>query len=341
MRYSRNTESTRHRPNIRKLCACVAIAVCAWSIFTGCGPTYPKERIQESIVDLCKREYGIDVKTTIAGRTIGIYVPLHDLIDFTFAISKSASEKINDVILSVTRVAISTDANYDFYCIIAHDVRIPEIQIVVIKSVDDVKRFLLSDISRGEYSKRMIVDMRLSPQAQKEKTIKNIFEKMRLDPKWQEEVLNDFFRAAPSELGDIGYWGGKFYMKDIQLSEFLAEQVASRMKMEFREDQGLARTVVLKASKGKYMDQGPARSFKFDVMTIPKPAEGETHRAVLQKVIAIVSGVLHSYRFNDYEYVTIVDEREGSTFRVSRDDLESYRMKKLTFEDIVKKGSAL
>jgi len=42
------------------------------------------------------------------------------------------------------------DADFDFYCVIAHDIRIPEIQIVIIKSVDDVKRFLLNDISRGE-----------------------------------------------------------------------------------------------------------------------------------------------------------------------------------------------
>ncbi|MFA6079653.1 MAG: hypothetical protein WC779_07920, partial [Candidatus Omnitrophota bacterium] len=158
---------------------------------TGCTPTYPKEKFEESIVRICKNEYKLDVKVAVTGKTIAIYLPLENLIDFTFSITKSASEKINDVILSVSRVALSSDAKFDFYCIIAHDVRMPEIQIVIIKSVDDVKRFLLNDISRGEYSKRMIVDIRLSPQAQKERAIKEVFDRTKLDKRWQEDVLND------------------------------------------------------------------------------------------------------------------------------------------------------
>ena len=172
-----------------------------WLLVTGlsaCGPTYPKERIKESITDLCKREYKIDVKVTTVGKTIGIYLPLPNLIDFTFAITKDASEKINDVLLSVTRVAISTDAQHDFYCVIAHDVRMPEIQIVIIKSVDDVKRFLLQDISRGEYGKRMIIDMRVNPQSEKEKAIRDVLGKMKLDEKGTEDVMDDFFYSQHS-----------------------------------------------------------------------------------------------------------------------------------------------
>jgi len=197
-------------------------------------PTYPKERFKESVIKLCKKEYKIDVKVETIGKTIAIYLPLQDLLDFNFAISKKASEQINDVILSVSRAALSTDANYDFYCIIAHDIKIPEIQIVIIKSVIDVKRFMLNDISRGEYSKRMLVDIRLNPQAQKERAVKEIFEKMTLDKKWQEDVMDDFFRSEPTGLGDIGYWNEKFYVKDISFSEFLAEEIANRIKMEFR-----------------------------------------------------------------------------------------------------------
>jgi hypothetical protein len=279
-----------------------------------------------------------------AGKTIGIYLPLKDLIDFTFAVSKSASEKINDVILSVTRVAISTDAKFDFYCIIAHDVRIPEIQIVIIKSVDDVKRFLLTDISRSEYSKRMIIDMRLNPQAQKERALRGIFEKMKLDKRWQEDVLNDFFRAEPSELGEIGYWSDRFYLKDISLSEFLAEQIASRIKFESREEKGLSATAVIKSSKGRYRTEGTSRFFRFEFLVLEKEmrnAQDEVHRAVARKVLEIAAFVLHSYRFTDFDYVDVVDTREGKRVRASQEELENLRLKKLKFEDVLNKAVSI
>jgi hypothetical protein len=188
-----------------------AFAVLALAVFlAGCGPTYPKEKLKESIIRLCKNEYKVDVKVRTFGKTVAIYMPLEDLMDFSFALTPSATEKLNDVIMSVTRVVLSTDADYDFYCIIAHDIRVPEIQVIIIKYVDDVKRVFLGDISRGEFGKRMIIDMRLNPQSQKERAIKDVFQRMGLDPKWQDQVMNDFFRADPAGLGDIGYWNGRF-----------------------------------------------------------------------------------------------------------------------------------
>jgi len=321
---------------------CAAISACALAL-AGCGPTYPKERVTDAIVAICKKEYKTDVKAATVGKTIGIYLPLENLIDFTFAISKSASDRINDVILSVTRVCISTDAKFDFYVIVAHDVRIPEIQIVIIKSVEDVKRFLLTDISRGEYSKRMIVDMRLSPQAQKEKTIKSIFEKMKLDKKWQEEVLNDFFRIEPLEIGEIGYWNGRFYLKNITLAEFLAAQIASRIKLEFKDDKALAKMALVRSAKGLYKDRGNERAFEFQVTTLAKEQESsadELHVATLKKVLDIASYVFHSYRFAGFDFAEIADLRRDRVLRISREDLERYYQKKLKFDDIVKTESA-
>jgi len=35
---------------------------------------------------------------------------------------------------------LSTDAKFDFYCIIAHDVKMPEIQLIAVRYIDDIKR---------------------------------------------------------------------------------------------------------------------------------------------------------------------------------------------------------
>lgn len=310
------------------------------TVLLGCGPTYPKEKFTESILKVCKKEYKLDVKAEAVGKTIAIYVPLPNLIDFTFAVTKEASEKINNVILGVSRVALSTNAKFDFYCVIAHDIRIPEIQIVIIKSVDDVKRFLLNDISRSEYAKRMLIDIRLSPQSQKERAIKEVFEKMGVDKKWQEQVMNDFFRAQPTALSDIGYWNDHFYIKDIALPEFLAEQVASRIKMEAREDKDLSDLLLIKSAKGTYYTKDGKHYFKFEVEVEPKWLKqfgpDEIPNSIFRLTLGVAGQVLHGYHFNDFDYVEVLNQQNNRTLTVSRESLDELRLKKLKLEDLIK-----
>ena len=328
--------------NKRRLASLLFIVFLIVFVISGCRPTYPREKFRESIVDLCKKEYNIDVKVETIGKTIAIYIPLTDLIDFTFAITKDASEKINDVILSVSRVSLSSDADYDFYCVIAHDIRIPEIQIVIIKSVQDVKRFLLNDISRGEYSKRMLIDIRMSPQAQKEKSIKEVFEKMELDKKWQDQVMNDFFRSEPSGLGDIGYWNDHFYIKQISMMEFVAEQIANRIKMEFREDKNLSDKFILKQSKGTFVAKGRDRYFNIEVLAEPKKfgehEDIDAADSVFLAAVKVASHVIAGYRFRDFDYVRITDQGSRGMLTVGREDLEKFRKKKMTFDEITGTG---
>lgn len=306
---------------------------------SGCEVTYPKERFKESVIKLCKKEYNLDVKVETLGKTIAIYVPLKDLLDFNFAITKKAAEQINNVILSVSRAALSTDAKFEFYCIIAHDAKIPELQIVIIKSVEDVKRFMLNDISRGEYSKRMLVDLRLSPQAQKERAIKEVFEKMSLDKKWQEDVMNDFFRSEPTALSDIGYWNEKFYIKDVNPGEFLAEQIANRVKIGFRENKEIFEKFLIKASKGMYETKSGKHYFRFEFFNEPKWIKDfqkeEISNTIFKETVFSASDVLAGYHFQDYDYIEIVSQYDGKFLKVSKKELENFKKKKIKFEDIL------
>ncbi len=309
------------------------------AVLSGCGPTYPKEKFADSIVRICKDEYKLDVKAAVVGKTVAIYVPLQELWDPTFSLTKQAGEQINDVILSVSRVALSTDANCDFYVVIAHDVRIPEIQVIIIKSVDDVKRFMLNDISRGEFSKRMLVDKRLSPQAKKEHAIKEVFEKMGLDKKWQDAVMNDFFRSQPAALGDIGYWDDRFYVKDILLPEFLAEQIASRIRIESFDNKDLADKITVKSSKGSYLPDASKRYFQIEVLAEPKSfaqlGAEDTANVVFKSSLEVAIAVLHGYQFEKYDYIEIVDEAAVKSLKVSKDSAEKFRKKKMTFDNVL------
>lgn len=311
-----------------------------FTLLAGCTPTYPEDKVKESVVKICKKEYQADVKVEIAGKTMAIYLPLTNLMDYSFALTKPASEKINDVIFSAARVALSTDAKIDFYCVIAHDIRMPELQIIIIKNVDDVKRLFASDISRGEYMKRMLIDLRWSPQAKKEQVVKEIFNKMNLDPKWQDQVMSDFFKSEPTSLGDIGYWEGKFYIKDITLAEFLAEQIASRVKLEFRDNKDVKDAFLLKAIKGSYLSRKGRKVFRFEILAERSAAGAgstiEDSDRMFEIVLSVAAKVLHGYHFKDYDAIEIFDQLEGRSIEINPEEAEAFRTKKLGLSEIGK-----
>ncbi len=155
----------------------VVLSLC---VLTSCSQqSYPAEKIKESLTKICRTEYGIEeLDVQIAGETIGVYLPLKKLFaaDFKEAVvtgkvrnletlfepSPEALEKVEDVLFSISRVLLSTDKPFKFYVLEATDIEKTGLQLVLIGYVDDVKRVRLWDISRNEYRKRVIHELKLN-----------------------------------------------------------------------------------------------------------------------------------------------------------------------------------
>src|SRR4030042_4605408 len=100
----------------------VSIVLSIALFVNGCGiVTYPKERLRDSIIKLCKDEYDLDVDISVFENTLAIYLPLTNLFDITLSLSNDAQDKIQDVLLGASRVTLSTDADMKFYCVITQD----------------------------------------------------------------------------------------------------------------------------------------------------------------------------------------------------------------------------
>lgn len=312
---------------------------CLLVTLTSCAPSYTKANFKESVIKICNKEYKLDVKVETVGKTVAIYLPVTNLWDYTFGLTEPAIKKINDVSTAAMRVAISSDSSYDFYVIIAHDMRIPELQLIAVRYVNDVKRTLLSDISRGEAQKRMLIDRKINPQSQKEYAIKDVFEKMNLDKKLQEQVMNDFFRSEPATLGDIGYWNNRFYIKDISLPEFLSEQIANRIAYDVGTDKKLSEIIMIKAMKNAYVSRPDGRYFRIEFLPerkwLKESENVDIGREVFQKGLEVSYQVLHGYKFEDFDYVELIDQADGRRMKVLREDLNKYKPKKTKLEDVM------
>lgn len=306
----------------------------------GCGPTYPKEKLAESVIKICRDEYKADIKASVIGKTLAIYIPLPALFDITLAINEKAQDTIQGVILSASRVVLSTDAGIEFYCIIAQDIRIPEIQIMVIKYVDDVKRAFFSDVSRDEYFKRTLFDININPQSRKEQVINKIFEKYSMEESLKKKVIEEFFRSTPVQLEDFGYWEGRFYVKDITLPEFIAEQIAYRIKIRFRENKKLSDEYMVGPVDGAYAREKDRADFivNYDI----RPHEILTvmgrqydRKALIENIFMEVSDCVYGYKFRDFSLVKIFDKAGDFRFFISKDQIYEFKKGRMGINDIL------
>ncbi len=311
---------------------------------SGCQPTFPKEHLQESITELCRKEYQIKVASKVVGNTIAVYMPAEHLFDAVFNIDPKASKKMNDVILGVSRVTLSTDAKLTFYVVIAQDPQMPEIEIVYIRYVDDVKRFLLGDLSRGEYAKRAVIMLKTPPQAQRERILKELFAKLSADD--ADEIIKSYLKTAQNVtgIGEISYWNGRFFMKEIGLSEFLASQIEERIKMDFRQDKDLTKWYELKAAEGKYLKRQKKGSFVVKVnlgnrvspLYLDSGIEIDAQKkrsSVLGTILGIAGDILWAYRYDDFVSVDI--SVLGQRYVVTKEQLWKIRKHALKAADLV------
>ena len=306
---------------------------------TGCGgPTYPKAILDEAVVQLCREEYGIEVKAELAGdTTIAVYLPIENLLDPSLSISEEARDKINDVTLSVSRVTLSSDAPIKFHIVIAQDPSFPEIEGVIIRYLKDIKQLYYGQISRGEFAKRALGEMKITPQAQKEKVLKNIFEQLNIGE--SEELMEEFLDKDVSAIGDIGYWNDKFFIKEITLEEFLAVQVAERTKRELMIDPELKDKFKVNALKGLFVTRPTKKGFEFD-LDISGPGEelafaSEEETGILFKLLLDEAAhVLRGYKFEDYEFISITDKASRERIVLTKTELEEFRKKRITIGDL-------
>jgi hypothetical protein len=320
-----SSSTARNIPSSRIIIAVVGL-LCACALM-GCDSSYPKERVDACLVELCKREYGVDVEVKIVGRTIGVYIPINELIDSTLSVNPRAIGKVDDVIMSVSRVALSTDADFIFYVLVAQDPVIPDLELVIIRYVEDVKRFLVTDISRNEYFDRMITEFKLTPQIQKERLIRELFAK--LDLAVSDDVIDAYFRSGYIDtIGDIGYWNNTFFLKDITVGEFLARQTEERIRKLFLGSRRSARKDV-GLIKGSYQQ----RIFDFTVEATVKPQAAGGKEITTKEIVTIIANVIGSYHFEDFTHVNLSYDRKQ--FMVSREDLHDVRRRKIKVEDIL------
>ncbi len=168
----------------------LALALCLF----GCSSqTYKGDKLKEAIVQICAKENGIqNVDVKVVGTTIGVYLPLQKLFsaDFKNALlagkvkdvqallepSAEAIEKVEDVLFAISRVLLSTERKIDFYELQAVDVEKTGMSLMLLGNVDDIRRVRVWDISRDEYRRRIIHELKANRTARWHQPVRQFFD---------------------------------------------------------------------------------------------------------------------------------------------------------------------
>ena len=193
-----------------------AVLLCGLTLFAGCSNnSYPSDKLKDALLQICRDEYGIeDIDVKIAGQTIGVYLPLKKLfaadfkeaavtgkvrnLETLFEPSPEALEKVEDVLFSISRVILSTDKDLQFYVLQATDIEKTGMQLVLTGFVNDIKRVRVWDISRNEYRKRVIHELRLNRAVMWHRPVRKFFKDLENLP--LEQVQKKYFgETLPAE----------------------------------------------------------------------------------------------------------------------------------------------
>ena len=152
----------------------LVFAFCLLLSGISCAPSYPTEKASKAIVDILKNEYHLDVRAKLKDSTLGVLFSVDNLVDSRLNLNPERLEGIEHVALTMHRVGLSTEKEIQFYTIIAQD-PISSVELTLSGYFLDVKRVRLLDISRDEYLRRVIRDLRYNAELLGENTLRQFF----------------------------------------------------------------------------------------------------------------------------------------------------------------------
>ena len=265
------------------------------SLFSGCGPkyTYPADSVPKSIEDITKKENDMEVTARVVGKTAGALITLDDLVDDKGQIPKEVHEKMGQVMQAVTRVALSTSREIDFCVVVIRD-RSHMNELTVTRSLDDTKRANSDAIGVEESINRTLFGQG---------------------------------KYVPSAGGEKD-----FVLKEVKLENFLAEQIAQRIRFNFSKDSKEdTATPAFVLVDGLYDAAAAAKRFRFAMLSLKAAEPRETMISVLRTVRDVLGG----YHFKDFNEIEILDYLNRQKLTLDEKTYEAYEAKKMSEQEIL------
>ncbi len=260
------------------------------NMIQGCSVSFPKDEIEDMLVDLCKNEFNIELEVDIRGKTLGAEFYVESMFDETgLYLSPDAIEKIEDVMLSLSRAALSTDADFDFLVLVARDKFINGAGMKLIRNVDDVKKFLNGMMSVDDYFSSLVFEYQVGDLAKVMDLLKDLVKNTTLFN--EVEIKNE-----------------ELTIKEVEMGAFLQKQIERRIEMALK-DKKMSGRFYFKSIESEIegLDEGGVDlAFQLNVKDNKGNAlKGEERKELTVLCREIAAKTLDRYGFKDYNDIRI------------------------------------
>jgi len=126
---------------------------------SGCKSTYSSGSVNQAISDICQKEYGVQVGVHAEDNTVDVYLPATNVLKSDMTFSDHVLDKIEHVMLTATRVTLSSEMKYDFFVLTTRDLR-TGVEVSFVRYIKDIRRLITDDISRTDFFQRMLIDVK-------------------------------------------------------------------------------------------------------------------------------------------------------------------------------------
>ncbi len=151
--------------------------ILTFSLFPACKASYPKEEITQSVKKIFQKELGVEPETKLMGQTLYVSFPIQNLVSKNFELPKEVLQKLEDAMLAITRISLSTDANIQFTVLEAKDLKWG-VQTTILRRMQDLKGLMYWTVSKQDFDERLVLET------------KKIVESTSND--WHEIMLSEF-----------------------------------------------------------------------------------------------------------------------------------------------------
>jgi hypothetical protein len=120
--------------------------------------SYPKDKLNEMLAKMVKKDTGIDASIEKYGRTLYLDMALKDLTSSESEKVNEAVKKMQSAVLAITRAVLSSDSEIKYMTVSAYD---DDRQVLfrIVQNIDDIKNYMYMRISRGDYESRSLLEI--------------------------------------------------------------------------------------------------------------------------------------------------------------------------------------
>ncbi len=276
------------------VCCLLSFVFCLLFL-SGCAQkvTYPSDSVTQSVEKICRDENDLYVQAQVAGKTLGAILYLKELVDSTGQVPKQVHEKMGKVMEAVTRVGLSTDLQIDFCVVVIRDQKQGN-ELVITRALDDTKRANAEAVGIEESINR------------------TLFGQGRYQP-------------LPS---------GKppFKLQEVYLENFLADQIAQRIRFNFSKDSKNAPENPLVLADGSFV-LGPdgKRNFHFSMVGFKAKDPKENILGMLH----IATDVFQGYKFSSFDTLELRDYLNRQKLAVDQKTFLAFQQKKISEKELL------